>query len=1009
MCFQPKLMDLRKIVRYITLVVLLHCFLYNQSKAQSSPATTTVWVDSCISSTFRGMIDINSQYSFSRFRNVHKYIGGDIVVVGEIRPNLAGVSAYHVYGLVMRLSHSGQIKWAKFVGSNTPTLSNDYRFYASVVASNNDIVLVSHIDILRLDPTGNIVWQRNLPRNSTSEIVEQIIETTDHGFLLCGPSFYNGRVTKLNSIGNVVWNKGYSLDSYLNCRSVVETPSGYFFTGYSYDSFADLKRSVLVKLNKQNGDTLWSRCFTQPKGEYAYDWMVYKDGNLHLTGNTSVNFNDRRAAQSLLTLSEDGAFVSAKRIENPDIAVEKSSLFRSRLFDVSSRTGVQYNYETDEELYVYRLDSMYQKSWAFKYPVNPKEFILDMAVFEDSSVAVAGASRLSGPEFRERALLISLSSGGNLANCNSVGFQPLVTNEIIPVSPVKVNVGPLSTDVGTPFNIPVFEPSGFQWQIECNSQSSCYLGKIEGPKNVCTGSVITYAAKRKGLCDPNISFSTSNSLAQVQVINDSTVNLYFQGSGTVTLYAQMGSNCGQLKDSLTIHISSSPGAVNLGANRQICPGNTIVLSAGNSYSSYLWQDGSTDSLFTVQQPGRYSVQVKDVCGNVFTDTVEIEPHPPFTFDAGPDRIKCNNDTLQLTAPSGFLNYEWLTTYLVTNPQSQSIIVNPLIDTFYVVRAEKTPGCIAYDTIHITTLHSPQIQLGQDQRFCPGDSATFDAGNGFSQYTWSNGSTGSAITVTAPGFYDVAAVFFNQCISRDTVRVLPPYTQPTINIHSDTSLCAGGNRIISPGANFASYRWHDGSISPSFNINTTGTYWVQVTDINGCKASDTVNVTKVLPSPSGFLPKDTVICSYSDLELTASGNFRSYLWSNSATSKKIISVQPGDYWLKVTDWNNCQGTDSIHITTKECPVAVYVPSAFTPNNDGLNDLFNPVIFGRQESFEFRIYDRWGKQIFFSQEPSKGWNGTFKGKESVPGVYVWMLKYKLAGSSLRFQKGTVILIK
>lgn len=458
----------------------------------------------------------------------------------------------------------------------------------------------------------------------------------------------------------------------------------------------------------------------------------------------------------------------------------------------------------------------------------------------------------------------------------------------------------------------------------------------------------------------------------------------------------------------TITVSTYPAIPpSLGPDTVICPGNTILLNAQNGYASYKWQDGSVDSVFTVTQPGNYFVTTKDACGTKLSDTIIVSPHPPIPFSAGPDRVKCNSDTIHLHATTGFLNYEWLPDYQLNSATSPDVIADPLTDIAYTIRAEKTRGCFAYDTVHVKVNHSLPIHLGPDTSFCMGDSVIFNAGNQFSSYTWSNGSAASYIVAKTAGLYMLDAMSTEGCHSLDTVLV-NILSNPVVTLDHNNTLCAGGSRLLDAG-NFASYLWNDGSRGKTLQVDKQGTYIVSVTDKNGCRGNDTCVITRIVPLPSGFLPKDTSICSYGTLVLQASQGFADYLWSNNSTTSSVTIDKPGSYWLQVTDNNNCVGKEFVTVSIKDCMAGFYMPNAFTPNTDGRNDVFKPMIFGNVVYYSFVVYNGWGQKVFECKDLTKGWDGTFHGTNCPSDIFVWTCSYQFAGGNVENKKGTVMLIR
>jgi gliding motility-associated-like protein len=433
----------------------------------------------------------------------------------------------------------------------------------------------------------------------------------------------------------------------------------------------------------------------------------------------------------------------------------------------------------------------------------------------------------------------------------------------------------------------------------------------------------------------------------------------------------------------------------------------LVLHAGNSFSSYLWQDGSTDSVLTVTTPGTYWVHVSDLCGNNFADSITISPFT-VSISIGPDRTKCNSDTLHLSASSGFLNYTWSNSYNISSTTTQNVVVNPLTDTAYSIKAEKTPGCFAYDTVRISVYHSPVIDLGTDKSFCTGDSAVFTAGSGFSGYLWDNGATAPQITAKSAGSYSVTATTAQGCKSYDTVKVVNVFSSPVVALDHTPALCTGTSRTLDAGS-FASYLWNNGSSSRTLSINAIGVYAVAVSDNHGCTGSDTTTITTLLPLPMGFLPPDTSLCSYSSVTIKALNNYSAYVWSNGATASSITVTQPGLYWLQVKDANNCTGKDSLLVNPKDCMKGFYIPTAFTPNGDGKNDVFRPMLFGNVKTYQFTVYNRWGQAVFQTTDLTKAWDGKLGSGTKDSNVFVWSCTYQMEGEEIKTEKGTVVLIR
>ncbi|HRO45953.1 gliding motility-associated C-terminal domain-containing protein [Agriterribacter sp.] len=233
-------------------------------------------------------------------------------------------------------------------------------------------------------------------------------------------------------------------------------------------------------------------------------------------------------------------------------------------------------------------------------------------------------------------------------------------------------------------------------------------------------------------------------------------------------------------------------------------------------------------------------------------------------------------------------------------------------------------------------------------------------------------------------------------------------KPSLNLGTDKNLCRNTQLTLTPGA-YTSYLWQDSSNAATLTINSTGLYWVRVTNIFSCEATDTIMVLDIIEPPTGFLRKTDSVCSYKSLELAPSGSYTSYQWSTGQATKNIQVQTPGTYWLTVTDANRCIGVDTTIVFAKQCMFGVYVPTAFTPDNNGKNDKFKPIVYGKTVHYHLLVYNRWGSLVFQTTDPEKGWDGTIGGVSQNTGLFVWVCSYQLEGAEPGTEKGTVLLIR
>ncbi len=257
-----------------------------------------------------------------------------------------------------------------------------------------------------------------------------------------------------------------------------------------------------------------------------------------------------------------------------------------------------------------------------------------------------------------------------------------------------------------------------------------------------------------------------------------------------------------------------------------------------------------------------------------------------------------------------------------------------------------------------------------------------------------------------------------------------YNEVTLSLNNFVEACQGENLLLVPTVlssnGEVTYLWTDpmGDTSSYFiysidNIqpNHAGTYYLTIVDTANCQADTSVNVI-VYPTPiPSFAGQDTIFTEV-PVDLDAGAGFLYYLW-NTGDSTQIITVDKnGWYAVEIESQQGCMGGDSVFVLFSTPPepipdIRIYLPNAFSPNGDGLNDEFKAVTNSENiESFQMLIYDRWGTLIFESNDISRGWNGTFKGKLCPQGVYVYKVEYSLSGSSTGQSEtkiGTVVLVR
>lgn len=309
---------------------------------------------------------------------------------------------------------------------------------------------------------------------------------------------------------------------------------------------------------------------------------------------------------------------------------------------------------------------------------------------------------------------------------------------------------------------------------------------------------------------------------------------------------------------------------------------------------------------------------------------------------------------------------------------------------------------------------------QDTILCPGQKVTITAPKGYKAYSWDNGSTlSAAFTINSPGWHVVQAKNYCNIVSKDSVlirydssalKVLPAHLDicfgdtASIQLYSDSVLY---NYTWSPEAsgvlseqNKLFKAWP--SQPTTFSLSAFSSYNCPVS------ASGHINILPI-PIITGISPSYT-ICEGDTLFVSIlTTNYLKYNWSNGDTINSTKIFSPGNYWLRVFDKNKCYNQKRFEVTKANCLQEIYIPTAFTPNMDGVNDNFGPIVYGTLKHYNLVIWNRYGEKIFYSNNLNKKWDGTYKKQQQPPGTFVWACEYQFTGKTMQTLNGTLLLIR
>lgn len=299
------------------------------------------------------------------------------------------------------------------------------------------------------------------------------------------------------------------------------------------------------------------------------------------------------------------------------------------------------------------------------------------------------------------------------------------------------------------------------------------------------------------------------------------------------------------RDSVNVYHQLKP-QLDLGPDTAICSNQAIVLQAPPA-DHYLWQDGSSSSSMVVSTSGLYWVRmVQKVC--TVSDSILITGKPAPAVFLGKDTTLCRENSLTLDAGNAGSAYRW-------NNQSTAQSIQVYAPGLFSVIVVNSQGCTATDSVVLDTFVSPIVQLGADSFVCEGSSLLLNAGHGFDEYLWQDGSVQSRYEATGAGVYSVRVKDQHRCIAWDSI-LLTDKPRPSIELQQEIRVCDPDFELTLPGS-YAAYQWQDGTTSPGYKVNAYGRYTVTVTDASYCTNTASVEISNNCPGtvyiPNAFTP------------------------------------------------------------------------------------------------------------------------------------------------------------
>ena len=470
------------------------------------------------------------------------------------------------------------------------------------------------------------------------------------------------------------------------------------------------------------------------------------------------------------------------------------------------------------------------------------------------------------------------------------------------------------------------------------------------------------------LCEGDILQLSANNIPGTYLWQDGSTGNDFIVTGSGTYSLTVSNDCGIVADTIDVNYNALVIPPDFGPDVNLCPGESIVLYAGNPTANHLWQDQSTADSLLVNTSGTYSVQVSTFCGTA-SDTIQVNVNADPPQVNLPSQLSlCHGETITLDAAIVGVNYLWNDNsenqqLLITTPGTYSVTVSnacgtdvdttiildggpaPMValgndfeicfgetvilapvfsnvDTWLwhdnstlptytaagagTITVEVSNSCSTdYDTLVVSLLQPvPSLDLGPDTAICSGEPLLLFINTPGVSILWPDGSSSSQYSVPGPGLF--YATIFNECgQSYDTILVNALPEIPALDLGTDQSLCPGEVITISPAIANVNYMWHDGSTNSSYQTTTEESIILTITNECGSN-TDTLEIVESTQGPQVDLGVDIQECEGATVTIPSGISGVDYLWQDGSANAQYVTTQSGVFILQVS--NNC-GTDS----------------------------------------------------------------------------------------------------
>lgn len=451
-----------------------------------------------------------------------------------------------------------------------------------------------------------------------------------------------------------------------------------------------------------------------------------------------------------------------------------------------------------------------------------------------------------------------------------------------------------------------------------------------------------------------------------------------------------------------------------------CYGDSVAsLTAPEGFESYSWTDNTgtvidTSQIHYVTNPvegATYTCKMVSATGCTITLQSTIAKYIP-EADFSSYMLDCKSNKVQFfnlsTTTHGTLSYKWDfgdgNTSEAENPRYTFSTSG--MHTVSLALSDPPSSCVDTLTKDVESFSPPLVGIEGDSTYCP-DLSVYLKAYGAYDYTWSNGSKADSIEVSAPGGeFWLLGRSSTGCVSDTIYKTISEEPDWVFSAEGDTILCAG-NSYLFKASGAVLYLWNTKDTTDSIIVSSPGVYTVTGANARGCEKSETFNVVEYpIPDVDFTMSSSSINSKHNQLSCSIpSQTDVQFVWDmgdgSSETGTDVqhaytITNDVRSYTIVLTATSKYNCADS---TAQTIDVVPFIPNVFSPNNDGINELFMPDI-------DLEVFDHYGVLLY---KGTTGWDGKYNGRAVDPDTYFFLIRYANKSQQVQTKKGYITLVR